>query len=266
MKGMRGEVIDKIEDMRHTLSTVEHSESTLVTNKGRCVDELQTLKGDIEALKSQPNEYNTLIRKTENKRKLLNRVATSMLDEITEMDLELVAQNYWKKGFKDIRIMLIQQALKEFESYVNMNLVSLGLDNWKVMLDVESETKSGSIRRELSVFVTTTEEGEKMTVPFNVWSGGEGQRLRLAGILGLIDFIQNYNNIEFDMEIYDEPTTWLSNAGITNLIETLAQRAAALDRRVLVIDHRDLESMGTFDHIITVCKDATGTHIEENVA
>lgn len=261
----RGElqaVTEEIQRYGRQTNDLELEYRTLEKDYDRCSDELEKLKGDVKALKSQRNEYEVLIQKTRDKKKLLNRVVTTMTEETQELNKELVAQNYWKKGFKDIRIMLIREALKEFESYVNMNLVSLGLENWQVTLDIESETKSGTLRRELSVFVTTTEDGEKMTVPFNVWSGGEGQRLRLAGIFGMIDFIQNYNNVEFNIEIYDEPTTWLSNAGIVNLMETLAQRASSTDRRIMVIDHRDLESLGTFDSAIAVVKDSTGTHIE----
>ena len=261
----RGElqaVTEEIQRYGRQTNDLELEYRTLEKDYDRCSDELEKLKGDVKALKSQRNEYEVLIQKTRDKKKLLNRVVTTMTEETQELNKELVAQNYWKKGFKDIRIMLIREALKEFESYVNMNLVSLGLENWQVTLDIESETKSGTLRRELSVFVTTTEDGEKMTVPFNVWSGGEGQRLRLAGIFGMIDFIQNYNNVEFNIEIYDEPTTWLSNAGIVNLMETLAQRASSTDRRIMVIDHRDLESMGTFDSAIAVVKDSSGTYIE----
>jgi DNA repair exonuclease SbcCD ATPase subunit len=261
----RGElqaVTEEIQRYGRQTNDLELEYRTLEKDYDRCSDELEKLKGDVKALKSQRNEYEVLIQKTRDKKKLLNRVVTTMTEETQELNKELVAQNYWKKGFKDIRIMLIREALKEFESYVNMNLVSLGLENWQVTLDIESETKSGTLRRELSVFVTTTEDGEKMTVPFNVWSGGEGQRLRLAGIFGMIDFIQNYNNVEFNIEIYDEPTTWLSNAGIVNLMETLAQRASSTDRRIMVIDHRDLESLGTFDSAIAIVKDSTGTHIE----
>lgn len=261
----RGElqaVTEEIQRYGRQTNDLELEYRTLEKDYDRCSDELEKLKGDVKALKSQRNEYEVLIQKTRDKKKLLNRVVTTMTEETQELNKELVAQNYWKKGFKDIRIMLIREALKEFESYVNMNLVSLGLENWQVTLDIESETKSGTLRRELSVFVTTTEDGEKMTVPFNVWSGGEGQRLRLAGIFGMIDFIQNYNNVEFNIEIYDEPTTWLSNAGIVNLMETLAQRASSTDRRIMVIDHRDLESLGTFDSAIAVVKDSTGTYIE----
>jgi energy-coupling factor transporter ATP-binding protein EcfA2 len=110
--------------------------------------------------------------------------------------------------------------------------------------------------------ITTTDSDEQRTVPFDVWSGGEGQRLRLAGTLGLIDFIENYNNVAFDIEVYDEPTTWLSNVGISNLLEALAERAEVLNRRILVVDHRDLASMGEFTNTVNVIKDDNGTHIE----
>lgn len=253
---------ENLDELNNVTRDLQTTRRRLDEERDRLTNQLVEYKNDIKALKSQRNEYDTLIQKTKNKKRVINRVVTSLAEELAEMNRELVAQNYWKKGFKDIRIMLIKQAIKEFEAYVNANLVNLGLENWQVTLDVESETKSGSVVRELSVFITTQEDGEKMTVPFNVWSGGEGQRLRLAGILGLIDFIQNYNNVEFDLEVYDEPTTWLSNTGIANLIDTLKERSDELQRRILIIDHRDLASMGTFDNMLTVYKDADGTHIE----
>lgn len=251
---------DRLDEDIHDFERAKHEAQY---NVNTCSDSLQNVRDDIKALKSQHNEYDKLIDNTKVKKKLLKRVAGTLDEELEELNHELVASTYWKTGFKNIRIMLLRQAVKEFEAYVNDNLDSLGLDDWQVTLDVESETKSGKVRRELSVLINTSENGEKMSVPFNVWSGGEGQRLRLAGILGMIDFIENYNDVEFDIEIYDEPTTWLNNEGISNLIETLSERADSLQRRILVIDHRDLGTMGRFDGTIEVVKNANGTQITE---
>jgi DNA repair exonuclease SbcCD ATPase subunit len=255
--------------LRDDVGRLEHDARQIARNleaENRIIDEssdeIINLKADIKALKSQRNVHKDLIKKSESKTRFLSRYLRTLEAELEENNKELEAVNYWKKGFKDIRIALIERALKELEAYVNNNLSMLGLDNWSVTLSIDSETAKGKVKRELAVMITTTDSDEQRTVPFDVWSGGEGQRLRLAGTLGLIDFIENYNNVAFDIEVYDEPTTWLSNVGISNLLEALAERAEVLNRRILVVDHRDLASMGEFTNTVNVIKDDNGTHIE----
>lgn len=142
---------------------------------------------------------------------------------------------YWVKGFKEIRLLLIKEAVTELEISINNAINELGLKNWSVSILTEKE--SGS--KGLFIYVKSP-YNDKM-VRFECWSGGERSRLRLAGTLGLMDFISNRLGVFFDMEFFDEPTSWLGIEGIDSLLEILKDRAAENKKKIFIIDHRVLD-------------------------
>ena len=77
-------------------------------------------------------------------------------------------------------------------------------------------------------------------LPGKTWSGGEGQRVRLAVAMGLASLIQRQAGISINFEVFDEPTQFLSETGIENLLECLRHRAAVLHKSIWLCDHRTL--------------------------
>jgi DNA repair exonuclease SbcCD ATPase subunit len=136
------------------------------------------------------------------------------------------------------------------------------MSGWEVLLDVDSENKSGTIRKGFTVMVKSP-ENDKL-VPFEVWSGGEGQRIRLAVTLGLIDFIKNRRGFNFNILVMDEPTQHLSDEGINDLLECLKQKSDEDNIKIFFIDHKNLISSGIFSGVIEVIKDETGSKININ--
>ena len=63
------------------------------------------------------------------------------------------------------------------------------------------------------------------------------------------------------LEILDEPTRGLSDEGVVDLCEFLADRAKQLDRAVIYVDHMSVES-SRFTSVLTVVKTAKGSQIE----
>lgn len=171
---------------------------------------------------------------------------------IEEYKEKLEVWKYLKKGFKDIRLMVMQDSLKEFEVQINNNLQQLGMIDWEVVLDIEGETKKGTITRGFTLNIISPYNDKP--VPFESWSGGEAQRLVLAGTLGLIDFIHARRGTDWDIEVYDEPSQFLSEQGIDDLLENLYDRARSLHKKVFIIDHRSLDTRGEFDGVLSVVK------------
>ena len=99
-------------------------------------------------------------------------------------------------------------------------------------------------------------------VSFKCWGGGVSQRLRLAGTMGLIDLIRSRTGVECNIEVWDEPTQWLSEQGIDDLLYVLEERAKEGSKKVFLIDHRKLQSFGGFYNIINIIKDKSGSVIE----
>jgi energy-coupling factor transporter ATP-binding protein EcfA2 len=148
--------------------------------------------------------------------------------------------------------------LRELEIATMSEVRSLGLVGWKIGFTGETETKSGSIKLGVRAVVESPEAKRD----FDSWSPGEGQRIRVASSLGLASLIQRYSGVSYDIEVYDEPTAWLSDAGIEDLFECLRERAHSRGKSIWVCDPRAGVSHGAFDEVWVVVKDDAGSRIE----
>jgi energy-coupling factor transporter ATP-binding protein EcfA2 len=145
------------------------------------------------------------------------------------------------------------------ELEVNNKLFQLGLENWKVLFAVEGLTKGGKIKKGFTVNIVTPYNMEP--VHWNAWSGGESQRLRLAGALGMSDLITAKCKQQPTFEVLDEPSSYLSEAGITSLLSILKDRARQFNKQIFLIDHRKLDTV-VFDGTISVVKNHDGIVVE----
>lgn len=189
-----------------------------------------------------------------------------------DLEAQVEATRYWVKGFKDVRLFVLQDVLDELEFTTNGMLDAMGLLGWEVRYDVERETKSGTIQRGLMVTVIPSQRDENRVkyqealsaatgIKFKSWSGGEGQRLRIAGALALSQVLLARAGVECNLEVLDEPTRHLSDEGVEDLCDFLADRARTLGKAVYLIDHKAIE--GTrFARTLTVVKDKAGSRIE----
>lgn len=167
----------------------------------------------------------------------------------------------WVRGFKEIRLQQIAEALTELEVEVNSSLVELGLEEWELRFDVDRETKGGSIQRGFAV--TVLSPANKKPVPWESWSGGEQQRLRLAGNMGLANLIRSRMGVTFPLELWDEPTKGLSPEGVRDLLACLERRSRVEQRQIWVIDHTS-HAFGGFAGVVTIVKDQDGSRIEQS--
>jgi len=167
--------------------------------------------------------------------------------------------SYWQKEFKNVRLWLIERALAELEIHVNSSLVELGLTDWAVTFDVEKPKSDGkSFTKGFTVFITPP--GFDEPVPWESWSGGETQRLRIAGAIGLSTLISSRRGFDPSIEIWDEPTAHLSREGIEDLLKFLGARSRRERRQLFLVDHRSLNA-GDFDDEYMIVKNASGSHI-----
>jgi DNA repair exonuclease SbcCD ATPase subunit len=232
----------------------------------RLIPEVADLKAQLDTALRAKNRSEDENNPYEAQIKTLNVRKTKVKTALTEdrQDLKTVTElaertRFWVKGFKDIRLFVIDEVLQELELTANSMLEEVGLIGWHVQFDIEKETKSGSIQRGL--IVTIQSSVHKEPVRWESWSGGEGQRLRLIGALALSEVLLNYAGVEPDFEALDEPTRHLSGAGISDLCDFLAERAKTLKRRTWYTDHRVTES-SRFASTVTVTRDKQGSTIE----
>lgn len=165
--------------------------------------------------------------------------------------------DYWKAGFKKVRLYLIKQALAMLEIETRAAASSLGLIDWTIKYVTEVETKSGSMRAGVQILVSSPSS----QAAFALQSGGEEQRVKLAISLGLSKMISRMGGVEFNFEVWDEPTNWLSPEGIAGLMESLKYRAEQERKTLWCIDHRIYDAT-TFDGVWIMRKTLNGTELE----
>src|ERR1035438_1777194 len=181
----------------------------------------------IDNLKCKVNPYTGQVKETKTKREPAEKKVVELTDKETELSKKLVAVEYWKQGFKKIRLFFVQRILLSLQIEVASAISALGLVGWKVFLSTEAETKSGAMKLGIQIKVR---EPNGVEADWECWSGGEAQRLRRAISFGLSNLIQRAAGVFFDWETFDEPTKGLSPEGVEDLLTALEYRSE--ERRV----------------------------------
>lgn len=223
---------------------------------------VKVIEKALEALSSDSNPYTEVIAGHETEKRDREKKLKKVLEEL-EGTAELhAAVSFWIGGFKRIRLHVIEETLRTLELEVNNQLVGLGLAGWTIKFDIERENKSGSISKGFSVFIQSPKYDKP--VRWEAWSGGEVQRLRLAGDLGLANLILDQAGHTNLIEFYDEPSEHLSTEGVEDMVETLYDRAHSQGKRIWLVDHTTI-GFGQFSGVLTavMAKDGS-THLEFN--
>jgi DNA repair exonuclease SbcCD ATPase subunit len=218
--------------------------------------EIENLERQIESVTAETNPYSEMrANAVANKERLEFDLAGKQGEHEVRVT-ELAGLNYWRNGFKKVRLFCLDNVLQELEVETRNSLLALGLIDWKIDFKTATETKSGTVK--LGVQVNVKPPKHKAT-KFDVLSGGEGQRARLAGSLGLANLVQRWAGVHYNFEVWDEPTAWLSPEGVENLLECLSYRADSQNKSIWVCDHRALLH-SSFAETYMVTKDAQGSH------
>ena len=222
--------------------------------------ELKQLKKQAELLQSGINPYTDLIKACQAKMSKNLTTLGGLETELASLHKDHLGNQYWIKGFKELRLWVVYDALQSLEIESNNVLAKLGLAEWELRFQIERETATGDISKGFHALVKPPMTGPEEYVPLAAYSGGEKQRLKLAGVIGLSSLIQSYKGVNFNISIFDEPTTFLSGEGTDNLIEFLAEEARTKNKVIYFIDHHQIESPH-FKEIIQVEKTKDGSRI-----
>lgn len=212
---------------------------------------LSSCEEDLLEAQGKSNPFGKRLHGLQVNAKTLNKTSKDLKKEYKGLEEAKMNLEFWIKGFREIRLMVLDQALDQFQLRVNNCLEEIGLLNWSVVFDIEKENKTGGFQRGFSAFIQSPHNDE--LVPWESWSGGESQRLRLAGNMGLIDFIEDMTGFTPNIEVWDEPGNFINPQGLENLLELFKKRAVSRQKQLWIIDHHSL-SFGGFDEIVTIQK------------
>jgi DNA repair exonuclease SbcCD ATPase subunit len=236
----------------------EHIVRVSTTDEARLQALVHSLQASIDKALNEVSPYEEQLQQLRRQKTKLTARLKELDDEMTSIEARMERTKFWVKGFKDVRLYIIEEVIAELEMATNAILPEVGLDGWEVSYDIEKETKSGTIQRGLNVLIMSP--SNRSPVPWAVWGGGVGQRLRLVSALALGEVLLNHASVTPNIEILDEPTRSLSAPGVRDLCEYLATRAETLGKQVWLIDHMARES-SQFESVVTVVKDKKGSHI-----
>jgi DNA repair exonuclease SbcCD ATPase subunit len=222
--------------------------------------DLDKLEGRADRIQSEKNPFLAMQKEAQERARSTQAALSKARQGLDEALEKYSLYGLWVRGFKEIRLKQLGEALAELEIEVNSSMAELGLDGWEVNFYVDRETKGGKVQRGFTVMVKSP--GSKKAVPWASWSGGEKQRLRLAGEMGLSNLARSRLGVLLPLEVWDEPSTGLSEAGIHDLMTCLERRARVEGRQIWVVDHTTHE-FGGWSGRVTVVKDAQGSRIEQ---
>lgn len=228
-------------------------------NLGDAQLELRGAKRQLGELESGANPHRPRLADLRKAYKAAVADGEAMAKERAQLEASAVRTKYWIKGFKDVRLFVLEDVLDELEFTTNSMLDAMGLVGWEVRYNVERETKSGTTQRGLITTVLNPDKAAE--AKWKSWSGGEGQRLRIAGALALSQVLLGRAGVECNLEVLDEPTRHLSDEGVEDLCDFLSERAYATGKGIFLVDHKAIES-SRFARVVTVIKDANGSRIE----
>lgn len=251
---------DSVRDLGRELNISERESSKVEDRLVSLEDDIEDFNDNYDKKIEEENPYEKLEGEKKEKIKRIEDNKAAQDRALTIREESYQVYNYWVGGFKDIRYMILSEALHELEVQINNSLERLGLYDWEIILSVDKQNKNGGSSKGFTVFIKSPLN--KDPVPFESWSGGERQRLRLAGTLGMMDFISGRMGFTTNIEVLDEPSTWLSTEGVEDLMGILRDRANFTNKKLFIIDHRNLDTFGDFDGIIKVVKDVAGSKIE----
>lgn len=247
-----GNLFSKHQEAESTLriATTDFANATALVN---------SLKRELAELDNAENPYSVIQVKLRKRRDELKTKIEGHEDDLAKVQKLLEPTKFWVKGFKDVRLQIIDETLHELELSTNYMLPEFGLDDWEVLYDIEKELKSGAVKPELNVRIYSPDSKE--IVGWEELGGGVGQRLRLISALALSEVLLNHAGIITNIEILDEPTRSLNVEGVNDLCDFLANRAEDQKKSIWLIDHRSIESTA-FSTVRTIVKDKNGSHIK----
>lgn len=246
-------------ECRSDLNSLDKKLNKQEAEQTRINDRLDEIGLQLDLLEAERNPHKEMLN---DKKRLFKELTEGLVEDRTVLEgyeASHAAVSYWVKGFKRVRLFIIEQAFRTLEVEVNNVLAQLSMPDWQITFDIERENKSGGMTKGFVVFVKSP--GNAEPVRWETWSGGETQRLQLAGDLGLANLIMQSVGLDNKIEIFDEPSTHLSIEGMMDLANTLHERALEEGKRIWIVDHTSIANFGEFEGIIIARKDRNGSSI-----
>jgi DNA repair exonuclease SbcCD ATPase subunit len=213
--------------------------------------EIAVLKKSLKQKKEEVNPFQEQVMDIKKRRVEITKRLNNLEKQVVSLKGKLDTVRFWVKGFKEVRLFILEELLQEMELVANASLQNVGLIGWEIHYEVERETKSGTTSRGINVWIKSP--SNNIPVRWECWSGGESQRLKIIGAAALSDVLLAHVGVQCNIEAWDESSQYLSEAGVEDLVEFLSNRAEEQKKIIFFIDHVARES-SWFSSTITITK------------
>lgn len=217
---------------------------------------LNRIEKDLNKKSEETNPYTTQKDKNKERISALTKELFTVSKEKRNIEKVIETAEFWKQEFKQVRLYCLKKVLRELEIETMNAANELGLVGWDIHYTTETETKSGTTKFGVQILIKSVLNN----INFSSLSGGESQRVRLCVALGLASLIERWTGVKFNLQVWDEPSAWLSQEGIEDLLQCLNNLCETRQKSLYICDHRALIYSG-FTDIITLQKTERGTEI-----
>lgn len=243
-------------------ATAEKAESELrilIRAQGEAQAKSWAAQDALQQNKAEENPHRAEMRAAREHLAKIKAQVTEKGEKVRRLAASIERAQFWARGFREIRLGIIDDILDDLRGTTAEVLDRLGLGDWIIDYQTERETKSGTTQRALAVIVRAPTAAE--AVRWDAYSGGERQRLRLAGAMALSEVLLAHAGVSLDFRVLDEPTRGLSPEGVADLVEMLGSYAEAVKLKIFMIDHAAIEG-GGFASTITIENGSDGATIK----
>lgn len=252
-----------LKQARNAVSEYKIGHAVLLTRHNNLQESLDNTQASISSSIEQQNPYlkqlNTLIGSIREYETELD----TRTEQRTQAQADAAAYTYWVDGFRSIRLSLLESGVQQFEAELLAAMSGCGLSEWGVECTIDPDRVGKSARNGFQITFLPPHKTADRSMPWEAWSGGESQLLRLCGTFALSNLVMSLSGATSNIEVYDEPSKSVSEEGVDALMERLADRAHEQDRTIFVADHRSMNTRH-FAGIIEVVKTAQGSVITQD--
>jgi len=244
--------LNELDSVKDSINDLKLKKSQISNNRelSRLESEIEQLKKNIELKKKEANPYIEM----EEQRKIKIKEIGAEIREANSSKKDLLDKksyfDFWVEGFKKIRMMVFDSMISQLES-LSQYYLSEYSSELRILMTTERETRSGTIKDEFHIAIVDSNEDE---VSYEMYSGGERQKIRLSISRALSQFIKDSCGVDFSVIAFDEPNDSLDDVGKDVNFEIFQILSETEGKAVLVTDHDSLLS-DKFDHRITVIKE-----------
>jgi hypothetical protein len=259
------EIHKQISTANATLANARAALNTAISVASEKRNKLARAVGDLASITRRETEIRTRVNPT-------GDAVTAAVARLAKLDEDIAIERdsyeswerqaqmaaVWAKGFKAIRSQLVSSALNQFALDIAAVCEDLGLKAWSVVPEIDPTVFESARASTGFSFGVTDPDGVKR--PLAAYSGGELQRVRLAIQLGLGSLIGTLSGSTWNFEVWDEPSTYMSEEGIVGLFRSLKERAQRTGKVIFVIDHHQVH-YGELDAVYSLVREGNKTRL-----